>query len=180
MLFTGRSREFPFVEVQGPTLELALETFLFLFFLGLNAPEQVLDPRQQFAWIKGFCHVVICAAFQANDPVDRIVLAGHQDNADIREGAEFPGQRQAIFTGQVYVDQADVDIVVADAIDDAFRIFAGRDGVTLFLEMRGELATGDGLIFDDEQIVEVLAHRYCWFFPKTFCPESGIIYESVN
>ncbi|MNI02550.1 hypothetical protein D3C73_554300 [compost metagenome] len=56
-----------------------------LWYLRMTYPaNQVFRPGHQFPWIEGFDHIVIGAAFEADDAVDFIVTPGDQDDPDLR------------------------------------------------------------------------------------------------
>ena len=145
-----RRHQFAFVEIQRPSLKTALESFLFLLFLCPDSPQQVLDPRQQFARIERFGDIIVGAALKANNAVDLFVFTGDEDDAHVRADAKFAREGQAVFARQIDVDQTDVDVFGGDQRGDAFRIFLCHDAIAFLLKMGGQLRAGNGFIFNDE------------------------------
>ncbi|MNN01226.1 hypothetical protein D3C81_1138370 [compost metagenome] len=78
-----------------------------------HAAHQVLRPRHQFARVDRLAHVVVGAAFEADDAVDVVVAPGDEDDADLRAHAQLAGQGQAVLAGQADVEHHQVDWLLA-------------------------------------------------------------------
>src|ERR1700674_2077516 len=48
-----------------------------------RAPQDRTDPRNQLPQFEGFGQIVVCPELEADDPVDRITLAGEHDDWNI-------------------------------------------------------------------------------------------------
>ncbi len=115
-----------------------------------HAADQVFRPGHQLAGVERFDHVVICAAFQANDAVDIVIAPGDEDDANLRAHPQFAGQGEAVLAGQADVQQHEVDVLAAK---QGFGPFGGV-GAVYVVAFPGQVGlqqvTNKRIVIDDQ------------------------------
>jgi hypothetical protein len=76
--------------------------------IGPSPPEDAAHPRQQLSQLERLGDIVVGADLQSGDPVDQVVLSAQHDDAALAFPAQAGGQRQAVLSGQLDVENDEV------------------------------------------------------------------------
>ncbi|MNO78258.1 hypothetical protein D3C76_693890 [compost metagenome] len=111
---------------------------------------QVFRPGHQLPWIEGFDHVVIGAAFEADDAVDFVVAPGDQDDPDFRAHPQLAGQGQAVLARQADVEHHQVDALAGQEGFRQFRRGGAMDVVTFLGQVGVQQIANQRIVIDDQ------------------------------
>ena len=118
----------------------------------MDAAQQIPRPAQQLTRIEGLGDVIVRATLESEDAVDLFLLAGDQNDPDIRVCANLPGEGQAIFAWQLDVEQEQRDVVFFKQLCNFVSLPGRSDLEAFFFEVGDQLFAGDGFVFDDENV----------------------------
>eukprot|EP01031_Cornospumella_fuschlensis_P046494 gene46494-56932_t len=110
---------------------------------GLAAPQNGAHPGQDLPPGDGFVDLVIRAAFQVDDPLDRVGSAGQDDDGNARDGADAPQHRGAGHAAHALLQQDEMRRIALQPALHIARIRYRADLVSVGCEVVGE---GGGII----------------------------------
>ncbi|MNY26667.1 hypothetical protein D3C86_1605270 [compost metagenome] len=111
---------------------------------------QVFGPRHQFTRVEGFDHVIVSAAFEADDAVDFVIAPGNQDDPDFRAHPQLAGQGQAILARQADVQHHQVDRVGRQKSFGQFRRRGAMHVVTFLRKIGVKEFANQQIVVDDQ------------------------------
>ena len=119
--------------------------------LGLTAPCQHLDARQQFGKGKGFDQIVVATGPQALYPVVHFTQGAEDDDRRLM-GCAAQGfeNRQAVQSRQHAVENDDLILGLQRHEQAVLAVIGLIDAVAVLFQALGDVAGGVGVVFDDE------------------------------
>ena len=107
-----------------------------------GAAQHGADAGQQFARIERLRYIVVCAKFQADDPVGFLPHRGQHHDRHIGLAAEPAGKVQPAFTGQHQIEHDQVVVAVGEGAPSLPGVAHRGDphAVLLFQETRQQIA----------------------------------------
>jgi hypothetical protein len=116
------------------------------------APQDGIDPRQQFARIERFRHVVVGSHFEADDAVEVLAARGEHDDRGLRGRPDASAEAQAVLAGQHHVEHDQVDPALAEAAVHLVTVGGDRHAAGVGLKIARDEAAGFAIVLDDQDL----------------------------
>ena len=117
------------------------------------------DPGQQLGLAERLRQVVVGAEPERPDLGGLAALARHDHDRRLADGAHLAGDAEPVRPGHREVQQDEVRVLLAEALDGGQAVVGGDDLVTLGPDQRGDRADHGRVVIDDKDPEWTGAHR---------------------
>ncbi|CAI9009246.1 hypothetical protein EMIT0158MI4_80024 [Burkholderia ambifaria] len=123
----------------------------------VDAPQQRLDPRDEFQHRERFRQIVVGAELEAEDPVHLArARAGNDDRRVARHRAGAPADFQPVDAGQHQVEDQRVPVALLEQAQAFRAVRAVHDFVALVAQVQAQHVGDVGVVFDDQDAFGVV------------------------